>query len=369
MLSKLSSFVLLSQAAAPGDPAEPFYQRTFGVFAILIAVIALCMWLGVRISKSLKMRDYGWRIAVIFIAISIGLIAVATGKFRRGYDLAGGISLIYEIDQDPENEVDGDDKNLMKKLINAISPRIDPAGVMQVTIRQYGTEQVEIIIPEVNDEEAAQIKRRIYTAGNLEFRIVADTTMDAEEVKLAESSERISIKDEIVNAYDNDPDRQYIIDLAKATKGTRVLDGDIQRAEWLPVKADERAAVEKDERENDLVVRREGDSLEKLQFVGRERGRWVKVGIVPEESREKNEGKFRFTPAGHHVSRASSDGGLEVLCVIDEQNVTGGFLKSARAGFDQNGNISVDFRFRTQGAKRFGELTRRIVSEDQKSSR
>ncbi len=369
MLSKLSSFVLFSQTAPPGDPAEPFYQRTFGVFAILIAVIALCMWLGVRISKSLKMRDYGWKIAVIFIAISIGLIAVATGKFRRGYDLAGGISLIYEIDQDPENDVDGDDKNLMKKLINAISPRIDPAGVMQVTIRQYGTEQVEIIIPEVNDEEAAQIKRRIYTAGNLEFRIVADTTMDAEEVKLAESSERISIKDEIVNAYDNDPDRQYVIDLAKATKGTRVFDGDIQRAEWLPVKADERAAVEKEVREKDLVVRGEGDSLEKLQFVGRERGRWVKVGIVPEESREKNEGKFRFTPAAHHVSRASSDGGLEVLCVIDEQNVTGGYLKSARAGFDQNGNISVDFRFRTQGAKRFGELTRRIVSEDQKSSR
>ncbi|MFP6658428.1 MAG: hypothetical protein VB853_09630, partial [Pirellulales bacterium] len=273
MLSKLSSFVLLSQAAAPGDPAEPFYQRTFGVFAILIAVIAVCMLLGVKISKSLKMRDYGWRLSVIFIAISIGLIAVATGKFRHGYDLAGGISLIYEIDQDPENEVDDDDKNLMKKLINAISPRIDPAGVMQVTIRQYGTEQVEIIIPKVNDAEAEQIKKRIYTAGNLEFRIVADTTMDAEEVKLAESSERISIKDEIVNAYDNDPDRQYIIDLAKKTEGTRVFDGDIQRAEWLPVKADERAAVEKEVREKDLVVRGEGDSLEKLQFVGRERGR------------------------------------------------------------------------------------------------
>ncbi len=345
MLSKLSSFVPLSQAAAPGDPAEPFYQRTFGVFAILIAVIALCIFLGVKISKSLKMGDYGWRIAVIFIAISIGLIAVATGRFRHGYDLAGGISLIYEIDQDPENDVDGDDKNLMKKLINAISPRIDPAGVMQVTSRQYGTEQVEIIIPEVNDAEAEQIKKRIYTAGNLEFRIVADTTMDAEEVKLAESSERISIKDEIVNAYDNDPDRQYIIDLAKAPGAKRrIFDGDIQRAEWLPVKADERAAVEKEVREKDLVVRGEGDSLEKLQFVGRERGRWVKVGIVPEESREKNEDKFRFTPAPHHVSRASSDGGLEVLCVIDEQNVTGTYLKSSRAGFDQNGNISVDFR-------------------------
>jgi SecD/SecF fusion protein len=368
MLSNLSSFLLFAQNTAATEPAVPFYERWFGIFSILIAIVALSIFMGNGIARRLKMRDYGWKIALILVAIAIGVFAVTTGRFRQGYDLAGGISLIYEIDQDPEN-ADEDDKNLMKKLINAISPRIDPAGVMQVTIRQYGTEQVEIIIPKVNDEEAEQIKKRIYTAGNLEFRIVADTTMDAEEVKLAEESEQVSIKDDVVKAYDNDPDRQYIIDLAKIEKGTRVFDGDVQRAEWVKVKPEERDAVEKEVNEKDLVVRGEGDNLEQLRFVGQERARWVKIGTIKKEDRKKGDSEYRFTPLAHHVSRAASDGGVEVLCVIDEQNVTGEYLKSSRPTFDQNGNNAVNFNFRTQGAKRFGELTRQIVSEDQKSSR
>ena len=35
----------------------------------------------------------------------------------------------------------------MGSLIAAISQRVNPGGVKEVTIRQYGSEQVEIIIP------------------------------------------------------------------------------------------------------------------------------------------------------------------------------------------------------------------------------
>ena len=62
----------------------------------------------------------------------------------------------------------------MDKLIGAVSKRINPSGVKEVTVRQYGAEQIEIIIPEIEEREVEQIKRIISTSGNLQFRILAN---------------------------------------------------------------------------------------------------------------------------------------------------------------------------------------------------
>ena len=66
----------------------------------------------------------------------------------------------------------------MAKLIAAVSRRINPSGVKELTIRQYGAEQLEIIIPEIEESEVDQIKKRISTSGLLEFRIVANENDD-----------------------------------------------------------------------------------------------------------------------------------------------------------------------------------------------
>ena len=66
----------------------------------------------------------------------------------------------------------------MDKLIAAVGRRINPSGVKELTIRQYGAEQLEVIIPEIEEREVDQIKKRISTSGVLEFRIVANETDD-----------------------------------------------------------------------------------------------------------------------------------------------------------------------------------------------
>jgi SecD/SecF fusion protein len=62
----------------------------------------------------------------------------------------------------------------MNELIGAVNKRINPSGVKEVTVRRYGQESLEIIIPEVQQSEVEQIKDVIRRQGALEFRILAN---------------------------------------------------------------------------------------------------------------------------------------------------------------------------------------------------
>ena len=62
----------------------------------------------------------------------------------------------------------------MDKLVAAVSRRVNPGGQKEVTVRQYGLDQIEVIIPEVEQSEVDLIKRVVSSAGVLEFRILAN---------------------------------------------------------------------------------------------------------------------------------------------------------------------------------------------------
>jgi len=49
------------------------------------------------------------------------------------------------------NTEDVDNNQLMDKLVTAITRRVNPGGQKEVTVRRYGEEQVEVIIPEVDE--------------------------------------------------------------------------------------------------------------------------------------------------------------------------------------------------------------------------
>ncbi len=89
----------------------------------------------------------------------------------------GSTVLVYQAQRAAAAQLD------MAKLIGAVGRRINPGGVKELTIRQYGTEQIEVIIPEVEEREVEQIKKKISTSGLLNFRIVANPTDDRELIK------------------------------------------------------------------------------------------------------------------------------------------------------------------------------------------
>lgn len=62
----------------------------------------------------------------------------------------------------------------MDKLVAAVSRRVNPGGQKEVTVRRYGLDQLEVIVPEVDQAEVDLIKRIVSSAGVLEFRILAN---------------------------------------------------------------------------------------------------------------------------------------------------------------------------------------------------
>ncbi|HTM56091.1 MAG TPA: protein translocase subunit SecD [Pirellulales bacterium] len=94
----------------------------------------------------------------------------------------GKTVLVYNFNPRNQRTVD------MDKLIAAVGKRINPSGVKELTIRRYGADQVEVIVPEVDVREVEQIKRKISTSGLLEFRIVANPIDDKELIKAADKT-------------------------------------------------------------------------------------------------------------------------------------------------------------------------------------
>ncbi|MFM1904214.1 MAG: hypothetical protein RLZZ440_2114 [Planctomycetota bacterium] len=62
----------------------------------------------------------------------------------------------------------------MDKLVAAVSRRVNPGGQKEVTVRQFGLDQIEVILPEVEQSEVEQVKKVISSAGVLEFRMLAN---------------------------------------------------------------------------------------------------------------------------------------------------------------------------------------------------
>jgi SecD/SecF fusion protein len=213
-------------AAAPADSAAAeeagMSPTAIRNVAIVIALFVVPILIGNTLAKSLKMPDYGWKFAVAIGTLAAAAVVVALGEIKLGPDLSGGITLIYEIekregaenaspvekqplteeemaaedkelteegaeevaedDKDPAAEKEGfaslNRSDTMAALIKALIERVDPSGTKEVSIKKFGDDQIEIIIPKAEKAELEAIERRIYTAGVLEFRITASRQFD-----------------------------------------------------------------------------------------------------------------------------------------------------------------------------------------------
>jgi len=140
----------------------------------------------------------------------------------------------------------------MDKLVAAVSRRVNPGGQKEVTVRRYGLDQLEVIVPEVDQSEVELIKRVVSSAGVLEFRITAN---------------------------DDDPRHKQVIELARRSPGTTVTEGGRQIGRWVQL---DTAKINPAE-DGGLITRRMPD------------GR-VEVLVVLD----------RFDVTGGYLSRASS---------------------------------------------------------------
>lgn len=311
--------VLLAQAQEQSTFVDQTLKVAY-ILGILALVLVVPFLLGRALARLVRMPDYGFRFGLIFTSLALALLVLLRGwdwdknqfDIPLGVDLKGGVILVYEVEPAEQNE-----RVNMGDLINALTNRINPSGTKEIVIRQYGERQVEIIIPEVETEEVEEIKRRVRTAGQLEFRIVANQRDHERIIAAAEAQAEV-----------DDPSR---------FQRTVTVDGE-DVGFWAEAAKEKLKPVEV----SDTIMR------------DAKTGRIVTLDdIGPIESEDQS--LEEFLQANLESSGIEN---LDILVATDDGcNVTGDHLGVVSVGTDQLLNPAVNFRLRGQGARLFGLLT------------
>jgi len=286
------------------------------VLLVLVGVLVVPFLIGGWLARVWRMPDYGWKFRVVLITLVCGVAVVANSasigwtNIKLGIDLSGGAILIYQID---DSKSEGDIES--KELIEAIQLRVDPTGLSDVSVRPYGSKQIEITIPNIDDDELDLIKAKLRQAGVLEFRILANTNSTkpahTEALDLARAQDDPTIK--VITRTETDKD------------GNKVK---VPLARWVP---------------------------------------------IARETDEDKKGQYKLDPnqlddalTRPITNAAGEETGYEVLVLIDEYNVTGDYLSVVRSDRDQrSGDLAVAFEMNSRGAPKFGSLTGAHVPEGQ----
>ena len=196
-------FGLLAQVTE--NASAVWWNESWAVWGLTLAIILVPTVLAWLVTRRLRAGSLWGRLSVVLVALAAGIVVTVLGwPPRMGIDLKGGVILVYEIDsaKQPDGGVS------MDKLVAAVSRRVNPGGQKEVTVRQYGTNQLEVIVPEVDQAEVEFIKRIVSSAGVLEFRIVANP---------------------------QDPRHKEIIEKATSSSGSLVSSGDRSIGRWIQI--------------------------------------------------------------------------------------------------------------------------------------
>jgi SecD/SecF fusion protein len=337
---------------------------------IAMAIIIFSYALGRIIGGRLRMPDYSWKIGLVaFTVIASGFItwvgisnAVVRARAERpsgpelkfGIDLRGGVNLIYQI-RKGEGESAAVDANA---LIDALRKRIDPNGTKQIVVRLSGADQVDIVVPAVNQDEIDEIKRNVTDLGTLEFRILANRR-DSKHVDLGklaleqttgvkkgfrrDEAELVERRDELMRA-------QLQGELTEAQQQElKQIAQDLARPEALWVPLDPDLVREYYDPQKDADGANLGPvDFARGMFTRALRGNEVLKDVPAADLVEpKPQGGERYKP-GYRA---------EILVYQDPYDVKGDYLSGITAGIDEKANPAVNFAFDAEGSGRFTSLT------------
>jgi SecD/SecF fusion protein len=152
-------------------------------------------------------------VAVIILAIFAALnLWPPQEKLKPGLDLAGGTSLIYEIDTTGLSGAETD--NLAQRLVPILMKRIDPGNVQNIIMRPHGDTRIEIQVPLASAD--TKKRRDAYDAaltdilqGNINLAIIKRALVGdaAQRTRLfaqyaGDSNERKTILENLATSYD-----------------------------------------------------------------------------------------------------------------------------------------------------------------------
>jgi SecD/SecF fusion protein len=302
---------------------------------IVIGLIIASIVIGIMFANAVRMRDYGWRVALILSTILVSTFVVLFGEFKLGVDLKGGVILVYEINELETKELRrGSNENTwdMSQLLAVITKRLNPTGLKEIVVRPFGAKQVEIVVPEVDPAEIENIKKTLRTAGVLQFMIVA-----------------------------SEGDRE-VLDAARA-QAERKDEARFERSVIDPLTRKEVTGDEKKERQVGYWAKLVHEAGENTPIRAYDT---VRTGFL----RDARTGEFlELTPQQRQLYANSQStfeaflkergtNNVDVLMVFDPDfAIRGDDLAVAYAGHDESFRPAIHFTMRTEGSHKMGYVT------------
>jgi len=208
-------------------------------------------------------RDLWWKIVIVGALVTLGLVSMypVSEKIKFGIDLAGGYSLLYEID---DTDMDSAAKiGLSERVMGVLRERVDPKGVFNLVWRPVGHNRLEIQMPRPSEE--VRQARAEYDRYQEEIQ---RTILRQSQVLRAVSKPAAERPAALAGLVHGIPERQSLLDGA-----AQAYDA------YAQMKADHDALVQKVESEN--VSR--SQIMEALKLAGPERSGAMEklVGAVP----------------------------------------------------------------------------------------
>ena len=151
---------------------------------------------------------------VVLVAVAIWTLYPPAKTLKPGIDLAGGTSLIYEIDS--QGLKDAEKKDLAQRMITVLRRRIDPGDVQHLVWRIQGNDRFEIQMPLASSE--ARIKRQNFEKA-LSALLAENTNPAAIMRSLKKPAEERA--GDFEKFAKNDPNRLEILQILADTYGQR----------------------------------------------------------------------------------------------------------------------------------------------------
>ncbi|MHC4415313.1 MAG: protein translocase subunit SecD [Planctomycetota bacterium] len=97
------------------------------------------------------MRNLPWKIVFILglLALCLWSVFPPSERIRLGKDLRGGVSLIYHVRIDPK---DPDPQRTLTQVITVLKERVNPQGILDISMQPLGQDRIEIVMPIPNPE-------------------------------------------------------------------------------------------------------------------------------------------------------------------------------------------------------------------------
>jgi len=164
-------------------------------------------------------KNLNWKITLIVVLVVLAVLMLypPTKTLKPGIDLAGGTSLIYEIDTKGLKE---DEKTeLSSRMITVLRRRIDPANIQNLVWRPQGSTRFEIQMP-LASAEARQMRQNYESALS---DLLAENINTAIIMRSLHKQPEERTKDFEKFARDNPDKLQILNDLAQACDQRKAL--------------------------------------------------------------------------------------------------------------------------------------------------